>query len=358
MATPLPAQVPSPAAVPPTPFLTPVPTVPAQQAPPPATPATPVTQPTAPPLQAFPAPVSVATIPTIFTTFAGQPETITESGTPGTSVQFQASTDLVTWVALVTVTVDPSGHASYTFTPLRTAYYRAYSDVTGLSAPARGIVVATGQWTGYVVGNGPYSAVTGTFTVPNLLVPTTSETVVTEWVGIDGIYPNTSLIQAGISETTKPGSDQVALQPWWEILPDDPTIQPVDWHQLSVLPGHSVTVTIWQVAGSRWGISMKDSATGQIYTTVQDYSGPGTSADWIVEAPANIDTASVYKLGQFTSDIAFSKARFVGEPAAVDRSATEELPPIVQAGVTVAVPSALSGGGFTVAYGATPPAAP
>ncbi len=359
VATPLQVQVPSPAAMLPTPFLTPVSTMPAQQTPPPATPATPATQPTAPPLQAFVEPTA-ATVPTIFTTFAGGTVTISEAGVAGASVQFQESTDLVTWVALATVAVDASGQATYTFQPVHTAYYRAYSYATGqLSNRARGIVVAFGQWTGYTVGGGPFGAVTGTFTVPNLVVPTATATVAMEWVGIDGILPNTSLIQAGVSESTAPGSDQVTFQPWWEILPDDPTIVPIDWRELSVLSGHVVRVTIWQLNGSSWEISLTDDTTGQTYTTPpQTYRGPGTSAEWIVEAPANTETGSVFTLGQFAPDVTFSNARFFDEPSVVERPVSEKLQPIVQAGVIVAAPSALSGDGFTVAYGDVSPPAP
>ena len=70
-------------------------------------------------------PPTPATIPTIFTITAGQQAIITTTGAPGTSVQVQTSSDLVTWSGLATVTVDTSGRASYTFVPPETAYYRA-----------------------------------------------------------------------------------------------------------------------------------------------------------------------------------------------------------------------------------------
>ncbi len=321
--------------------------------------ATPATAVTAPPLQAFVEPAA-ASVTTIFTTFAGATVTVTEGGVAGTSVQFQQSTDLVTWLALATVPVDASGRATYSFRPVRTAYYRAYSYATGaLSSPARGIVVAFGLWTGYTVAGGPFRAVTGTFTVPNLVVPTTTAMAVAEWVGIDGIFPDTSLIQAGVSETTAPGSYQVAFQPWWEILPDDPAIVPIDQSQLSVIPGDEVTVTIWQASRSTWMISLTDARTGQTYTTPPEvYRGPTSSVEWIVEAPANTETGSVFPLGEFMPDVTFSNARYLDAPTAVGHPTSEELPPIVQAGATVAVPSTLSAGGFRVAYGAGLPSAP
>lgn len=326
---------------------------PAQETAPTALSTEPLLRPSAPPLQAFQAP-SAATIDTIFTTVSGQPVTITWPGTPGTRVQFQDSADGVTWHALQTVAVDASGRATYTFTPALTKYYRASTPATGqVSTPSRGVVVPTGLWTGYVLGNGPYTAVTGTFTVPNLLVPTPVETRTVEWVGIDGISPSTSLIQAGVSEGTTPGTDQVTFQAWWEILPDEPTIVPIPWSQVSVLSGHSVTVTIWQVSGSRWAIGLTDNTTGQSFTTVQNYDGPHTSAEWIVEAPADTATGGVYTLGHVVPDVTFSNARFVGVNTFI-----EVLPPIVQGSAAVASVSTLEGDGFTVGNGGVVPGTP
>lgn len=87
-------------------------------------------------------PPTPATIPTIIAITAGQQAIITTTGAPGTSVQFQTSTDLVTWSGLAMVTVDPSGRASYTFAPPGTAYYRAYFfETQRVSTPVRGVVL-------------------------------------------------------------------------------------------------------------------------------------------------------------------------------------------------------------------------
>lgn len=82
------------------------------------------------------------TIPTIFTITAGQQTTITQAGTPGAVVQFQTSTDLVTWYALGTVTVGATGVATYTFAPSQTAYYRTYFYANGTTnSPVQGVVL-------------------------------------------------------------------------------------------------------------------------------------------------------------------------------------------------------------------------
>ena len=82
------------------------------------------------------------TIQTIFTITAGQQTTITQSGTPGAVVQFQTSTDLVTWYGLATATVGATGPATYTFAPTQTAFYRSYFYATGTTGgPVRGVVL-------------------------------------------------------------------------------------------------------------------------------------------------------------------------------------------------------------------------
>ena len=100
---------------------------------PPPTPQ-PTPQPTPPP--------NPATIQTIFTITAGQQATITQTGSAGAIVQFQTSTDLVTWYGLATATVGAAGPAAYTFSPTQTAYYRSYSYSTGTTGGAvRGLVL-------------------------------------------------------------------------------------------------------------------------------------------------------------------------------------------------------------------------
>lgn len=207
---------------------------------------------------------------------------------------------------------------------------------------------ASSNWSGYIVGNGPYGVVTGTFTVPNI-VDSVAETVTAEWVGIDGINTN-SLIQAGVVETYEPTGNRVTYRAWWEILPAEPVLVPIDWNQVSVLPGHRVTVTIWQVGGPLWAIKLTDNTTGQSFTTEQSYSGPQASADWIVEVPTLAGATET--LGEYSPAVKFSGLRITGSDTTTTRGS------LVQGGAIVSVPSELTAAGFTVAYGAVAPAAP
>ncbi len=210
--------------------------------------------------------------------------------------------------------------------------------------------VTSSNWSGYVVGAGPYTAVTGTFTVPQLL-PTQTETSIGEWVGIDGVGTDAPLIQAGVGQTYDPITNLATTSAWWEILPAPTTLIP----SMTVSPGDSVTVTIGQLAGTLWAIGLTDNTTGQTYTTDQTYSGPQATAEWIVEAPTNATTQVQDTLAAFSPLVTFSDLRMTGPET------TLEADTMVQSGMTVAVPSALTTSGFTVTYvgpTATPPTPP
>ncbi len=208
------------------------------------------------------------------------------------------------------------------------------------------------NWSGYSLEGGPFNAVTGTFNVPTLQ-PAATETDLSAWVGIDGAG-NSSLIQAGIGEHYDPTTGTVYDRTWWEILP-----QPETQVGLPVEPGDEVTVTIGQVSGTLWQISVTDDTTGQSFTTQQIYTGPGASAEWIAEAPAfapagttDPNAATITALGDYTPDITFGNLLVNGSATGLDAVA------MIQNGAIVSVPSPLTANGFTVAYGSTAPPGP
>jgi hypothetical protein len=204
------------------------------------------------------------------------------------------------------------------------------------------------NWSGYVATAGPYTAVSGSFTVPSLSPGTPAQDMVSEWVGIDG-SDNTSLVQAGVSEVPDPYStatfDVIA---WWEVLPI--ASQPIT--TMTVSPGDEVSVTIAQVSGTSWTIHFTDATKGQGYTQDVGYTGPGTSAEWIVEAPTDSQTDQQIRLAPYSPAVTFSGLAATGSSAALSELA------MVQEGQQVASPCALNPAGFSVAYGATAPSAP
>jgi hypothetical protein len=119
---------------------------------------------------------------------------------------------------------------------------------------------------------------------------------------------------------------------------------------VSVAAGDEVTVTIGQINGAEWGITLTDDTNGESFTTDQTYTGPGSSAEWIVEAPTL--NGSLTTLAPFSPAVTFSDLRFVG----TETTLTELV--MLQYGVQVSTPSALDSNGFNVAYGGIAPAAP
>ncbi len=233
--------------------------------------------------------------------------------------------------------------------PLRSDAFRAgpvLASAVGQYAavPTPGSATST-NWSGYVAGGGPFAGASGTFTVPELAAAS-SETVTSEWVGIDGVTQS-ALIQAGVQEDYSPSTGLVDTSAWWEILPAPET--PITTMQVS--PGDSVTVSIAQVSGTVWSIAVTDGTTGRTFATRQVYTGTGSSAEWIVEAPTSLSGIQE-TLGAYSPPVSFTNLGASGPQTTLVAVS------MVQGGSTVSTPSAMTAAGFSVSYdgaASTPP---
>jgi hypothetical protein len=204
------------------------------------------------------------------------------------------------------------------------------------------------NWSGYVATAGPYTGVSGSFTVPSLSPGAPSQAMVSEWVGIDG-SDNGSLVQAGVSEVPDPyGTATFDATAWWEVLPF--ATQPI--MTMTVSAGDEVSVSIAEISGTSWALHVTDATNGQSYTQNVSYTGPGTSAEWVVEAPIDSQTEQQMRLAPYSPAVTFSGLSTTGSSTALSELA------MAQDGQQVASPCALSPAGFSVAYGATAPPAP
>ncbi len=97
------------------------------------------------------------------------------------------------------------------------------------------------------------------------------------WIGIDG-YDNTYLIQTGTTQTVTHGVTRYSA--WWEILPTSATS--ID-HPVS--PGDHMQAAITEQSSGRWRLQLSDSTADWTFTKTLAYSGPGSSAEWIMESP-------------------------------------------------------------------------
>jgi hypothetical protein len=140
------------------------------------------------------------------------------------------------------------------------------------------------NWSGYLLlgGSGDYSAITGCWTVPQGNSSAGSPTFASAWVGIDG-DGNVDLIQTGTVEDYVAGS--FSYSAWWEVIEDQNPPPPATTIPLTISPGDSICAAVAEGSGGLWTISLADETTGDQFSTVQPYSGPQESAEWIVERP-------------------------------------------------------------------------
>ena len=210
------------------------------------------------------------------------------------------------------------------------------------------------NWAGYAAtGSQSYTAVSGTWTVPQLSQTGTAGVGAT-WVGIGGVNSR-DLIQAGTQDVAA-GNGQSQYQAWIELLPQASQQVP-----LAVAPGDSVSVSIAETAPNSglWQIAFKNNTSGQTYQTTVRYTSSQSSAEWIEEAPAS--RGGILPLDNFGT-IPFSGASAVANGQTVDlaQAGAQPITMTNAGGQALAVPSSIGGGGssFSVARTQAPSSQP
>jgi hypothetical protein len=100
------------------------------------------------------------------------------------------------------------------------------------------------------------------------------------WVGVDGAQ-NSDLIQTGTEQDTSDG-----YFAWIEILPTSMgVITDAQGNPALVVPGDQMLGSVAEAAAGTWTIYLADSTQGWYFEQNFSYNGPGTSAEWIEEAP-------------------------------------------------------------------------
>jgi hypothetical protein len=205
---------------------------------------------------------------------------------------------------------------------------------------------ASSNWSGYAVTGATYTSVAGSWTVPTV-ARSRKATYSSSWVGIDG-FNNSSLIQTGTEQDYYSGAAHYYA--WWEILPAAETVIP----SIAVVPGNVMTASITQGSGGSWTITITDNSTGATFSTKKTYSGPGSSAEWIEEAPTvggRIATLANYGSAVFDPGNANGT-----DPGLVALDGGV----MIQGRSQVSTPSLPDGDtdGFKAAYGSTQPSPP
>jgi hypothetical protein len=135
------------------------------------------------------------------------------------------------------------------------------------------------NWAGYIANTGTFTAVSGTWTIPEVTDSSGYINADAAWVGIGGVSSR-DLIQAG-TETIIDPYGGVAYRAFIETLPSYSQEIP-----LAIKPGDSITAAINQQSPGYWNISVKNNTTDEIYQTLINYSSTLSSAEWIEEMPS------------------------------------------------------------------------
>jgi hypothetical protein len=202
------------------------------------------------------------------------------------------------------------------------------------------------NWSGYAK-SGAYTSATARWVVPGVSASKGSS-YSSAWVGIDG-FTNSSLIQTGTESDYYNG--RAHYNAWWEILPAAET--PIN--SFTVQPGDVMTASITKGSGSSWSITINDLTNGGTFTTTQSYTGPGTSVEWIEEAPSI--GGRVATLAHYSSPDTFDPGTANGGNPGL---ASADGGVMIQKHRQVSTPSNPDSDtdGFNMAYGATAPAPP
>lgn len=144
-------------------------------------------------------------------------------------------------------------------------------------APLATTTDASYNWAGYVADEGYYTAVSGSWTLPEV-ESDAALAADAAWVGIGGVH-SSDLIQAGTQAIVEGG--RVRYEAWYERLPEPSRAVP-----LRVSPGDSVTVSLTEVADDRWYILFINNTTGRQYALTTTYESSHSSAEWIEEMPS------------------------------------------------------------------------
>ncbi|HVP21089.1 MAG TPA: G1 family glutamic endopeptidase [Anaerolineaceae bacterium] len=196
------------------------------------------------------------------------------------------------------------------------------------------------NWSGYAADKGTFTAVAGTWTVPN--VSSGTDGIDATWVGIGGVTSD-DLIQAGTQAVVQSG--QVTYSAWWETLPQASQDLP-----LTVNAGDTVSVTITQQSDGTWQIVISDSTNDQLWKKNLSYKSVLSSAEWVEEAPS-VGRRTILPLDNFGT-VSFTNATTVengqtrsiaqagGQPITMDNGAGQAL--------TQTSPLSANGTSFTI----------
>jgi hypothetical protein len=231
------------------------------------------------------------------------------------------------------------------------------------------------NWAGYAVtptAGGPvasFSNVFGTWVQPEVSCSSGSNSYSAFWVGLGGLTQgSTSLEQIGTDANCTAAGTPV-YSAWYEILPAAPVTL-----NLAVEPGDTVSAAV-TISGKTVSMRLRNLTRHTVVNKKTKMAAPDlTSAEWIAEAPSACNRSgrcTTLPLANFgTVDFLQAAATgsrrsgLIADPSwtstaiSLDGSRGQGYGPFAGGASASAVPSALSGTGFSVAWQQSPPTTP
>jgi len=169
----------------------------------------------------------------------------------------------------------------------------------------------------------------------------TSTSADAAWVGIGGVTSD-DLIQTGTIDSVS-ASGQVTVSAFYEVLPEAARIITT----MTVSPGDVMSASVTETGTNLWLITITDQTTGKTFSKSLSYTSTLSSAEWIEEDPSTTGNQQM-PFDHFGS-VSFTSGSTVANGNTTTIAGAGGLPiTMLIGGATVATPSAVSGGNFTV----------
>jgi hypothetical protein len=280
----------------------------------------------------------------------------TASGAPVPSTQWQVSTHASSGWADVA-----GGGSARLAVPVSSAVdgfrFRAVfanAEGTAVSLPATlDVALAptnSANWAGYVATDGPYRAITASWTVPTMSCTGASSSYSAIWIGIDGVGSST-VEQDGIDANCQAGLPR--YNAWYEMFGDNAVnggseVQ-LPTSDYLVAAGDTIIAGVSRV-GTTWNFLLTDTTQGWTFSDAVLAPQPTpkqASAEWIVERPqVCTSSCALSPLSNFGTMVfhGATATTNAGDETLAGLSPTA-FALASPAGTTLATPSAIAAGG-------------
>jgi hypothetical protein len=217
----------------------------------------------------------------------------------------------------------------------------------GIGASAAPLKSTSTNWSGYVVqtafptgANNTVTDVTATWVVPTVLSGT-NDAYAANWIGIDG-FSSPTVEQIGTEQDWIGGAPFYAA--WWEMFPGGSVTIP----SVGVHAGDVMTAQVHWISGNQFQLTLNNTTTGQSFSTAQTMGSTveRSCAEWIVEAPSS-STGVLPFTHQSSSSFTSCTVTLSGVTGSIGGTGwqNQSITLVDGTGTSLAIPTALTGGG-------------